>query len=156
MRVLVAFGVIAILLASGTAAGAQYVISEDRGGRIGTYVDKYANLRDSDQRVVIDGLCASACTIVLAAIPRDRICVTSRANLGFHAAWDHSDDGPRTNRAATAMLMDMYPTNIRQWIRGHGGLKSSMIYLKGRALNRHYAACSPGNGRVLEANAAPR
>ena len=36
-------------------------------------------LRKSGQRVVIDGTCASACTLVLGVIPHDRICVTSRA-----------------------------------------------------------------------------
>ena len=37
--------------------------------RIGTYVDKYQGLRTSGETVIIDGLCASACTIVLGAFP---------------------------------------------------------------------------------------
>src|SRR6202007_1730122 len=80
------------------------------GGRIGTYVDKYEDLRTSGQTVVIDGLCASACTMVLGAVPHDRICVTSRAILGFHAAWDSGDNGREvTNRGATQMLYSVYP-----------------------------------------------
>src|SRR6266550_3228908 len=79
----------AVLLAAGMGASHAVVrIAEDRGGRIGTYVDRYQGLRSSGETVIIDGLCASACTIVLGAVPHDKICVTSHANLGFHAAWD--------------------------------------------------------------------
>src|SRR5215469_5516165 len=63
-------------------------IANDRGGRIDTYLDGYEELGASGKTVMIDGLCASACTIVLGAIPGNRICVTSKATLAFHAAWD--------------------------------------------------------------------
>ena len=70
----------AVLLIAGMGASHAVVrIADDRGGRIGTYVDKYQDLRQSGDTVIIDGLCASACTIVLGAIPPDRICVTSHA-----------------------------------------------------------------------------
>ena len=62
-------------------------ISGDAGGRIGTYVDQFSEVRNSGERVVIDGACLSACTLVLGIVPRNRICVTRRAMLGFHAAW---------------------------------------------------------------------
>ncbi len=53
-----------LLLAGVSASQAVVRIGEDRGGRIGTYLDKYEALRSSGQSVIIDGLCASACTIV--------------------------------------------------------------------------------------------
>jgi hypothetical protein len=56
-------------------------IANDRGGLIQRYLDRYDELKGTGQTVVIDGLCASACTIVLAKIPSDRVCVTERANL---------------------------------------------------------------------------
>src|ERR1044072_6667928 len=72
----------AVLLLAGVGASQAVVrIADDRGGRIGTYVDKYQGLRTSGETVIIDGLCASACTIVLGAVPHDRICVTSHATL---------------------------------------------------------------------------
>ena len=49
------------------------------------YLEVFARVRQSGERVVIDGLCLSACTLVLSTIPRNRICVTRRAVLGFHA-----------------------------------------------------------------------
>jgi hypothetical protein len=33
--------------------------------------------------VIIDGFCASACTIVLGTVPHDRICVTPAPGLDF-------------------------------------------------------------------------
>jgi len=133
----------AILLLAGMAASHAAVrISDDRGGRIGTYVDKYQDLRSSGETVVIDGLCASACTIVLGAIPHDRICVTSHATLGFHAAWDFGANGRAvTNPEATRMLYSMYPTAVRRWIARRGGLTPHMIFLHGRELQSMYRPC---------------
>jgi len=131
-----------LLLAGLTASHAVVRIADDRGGRIGTYVDKYQSIRSSGDTVVIDGLCASACTIVLGAVPRDRICVTSRASLGFHAAWDSGVGGRRvTNVEATHMLYRMYPASIRHWITRHGGLKPQMIFLRGHQLTSMYKPC---------------
>ena len=90
------------LLAEITASHAAVRIVDDPGGRIGTYVERYEGMRSSGERVIIDGYCASACTIVLGTIPHDRICVTSRARLGFHAAWDPGANGRKiTNPEAT-------------------------------------------------------
>ncbi|GLR85622.1 hypothetical protein [Bradyrhizobium iriomotense] len=133
----------AVLLIAGMGASHAVVrIADDRGGRIGTYVDRYQDLRQSGETVIIDGLCASACTIVLGAIPRDRICVTSHATLGFHAAWDFGTNGRAvTNPEATQMLYSMYPSQVRRWISLRGGLTPHMIFLKGRQLQSMYKPC---------------
>lgn len=133
----------AVLLFAGVASSQAMVrIAEDRGGRIGTYVDKYQSLRSSGETVMIDGLCASACTIVLGAVPHHKICVTSRANLGFHAAWDLGSNGRAiTNAEATQMLYTMYPANIRRWIAKRGGLTRHMIFLRGKQLMSMYRPC---------------
>ncbi len=142
----------AVLVSAGVGAShAEVRIADDPGGRIGTYVDKYEDMRTSGQTVVIDGLCASACTMVLGAVPHDRICVTSRAILGFHAAWDSGDNGRQvTNRGATQMLYSVYPPQIRRWITTRGGLKSQMIYLSGKQLMSMYKPC------YLDAQASSR
>jgi hypothetical protein len=124
------------------AATAAVRIADDRGGRIGTYLDKYQSLRNSGETVVIDGTCASACTIVLGAVPADRICVTPRANLGFHAAWDPGPSGrPVINSRATQLLYSLYPDQIKSWIARRGGLKQRMIFLRGRELAGLYRPC---------------
>lgn len=131
-----------VLLASIGASHAVVRIGEDRGGRIGTYVDRYQEVRSSGEMVIIDGLCASACTIVLGAIPHDKICVTSHAALGFHAAWDLDEDGHAiTNPEATHMLYAMYPAPVKRWINQRGGLTPHMIYLRGKELTSMYHPC---------------
>ncbi|NVN88190.1 MAG: hypothetical protein HXX15_19080 [Rhodopseudomonas sp.] len=142
MRLVTGLLTVVLLLAGVASSHAVVRIAEDRGGRIGTYVDKYQDLRSSGETVIIDGLCASACTIVLGAVPHDKICVTSKANLGFHAAWDRGSNGRAvTNPEATQMLYSMYPTPIRRWIAQRGGLTPRMIFLRGRALMGMYKPC---------------
>src|SRR3979411_3489925 len=131
-----------LLLGVGGSSHAEVRIAEDRGGRIGTYVDKYQGLRSSGEQVIIDGLCASACPIVLGAVPHDRICVTSHANLGFHAAWDFGANRRAiTNPEATQMLYSMYPSPVRRWISQRGGLTPHMIFLRGKQLMGMYTPC---------------
>src|ERR1700760_4281011 len=133
----------AVLLVAGVGASQAVVrIADGRGGRVGTPVDKYQGLRSSGDTVIIDGLCASACTIVLGAVPHDKICVTSHANLGFHAAWDFGANGRAvTNLEATQMLYSMYPSPIRRWIASRGGLTPHMIFLRGKQLTSMYRPC---------------
>jgi len=151
MRIATGLLAIVVLFASIATSDAAVRIAGDRGGRIGTYLDRYRGLVRSGEQVIIDGLCASACTIVLGAIPRDRICVTSRASLGFHAAWDVGPNGrPVTNREATRILYAMYPDPVRRWIARRGGLTRQMIFLRGAQLASMYRPC------YLNAEAASR
>jgi hypothetical protein len=135
---------VAALLLGGAGIGHATVrIANDRGGRIGDYVDKYKQLRDSGELVMIDGYCLAACTIVLGAIPRDRICLTSNAKFGFNAAWDLDANGNRvTNQEATRMLYSVYPSAVRQWIAQRGGMTPHMILLQGKELHALYRTCS--------------
>jgi hypothetical protein len=133
----------AVLLFAGVGIShAEIRIEQDRGGRIETYVDRYRNVRNSGEMVIIDGFCASACTIVLGTVPHDKICVTSRAMLGFHAAWDPGSNGREiTNPQATQTLYSIYPFEVRRWIDQHGGLTPHMIFLSGRELAAMYRSC---------------
>jgi hypothetical protein len=133
----------AVLLLAGIGSSQAVVrIGDDGGGQIGTYIDKYQGLRRSGQKVAIDGLCASACTIVLSSVPHDKICVTSQAALGFHAAFDFGAHGrTTTNREATRTLLSTYPPQVQRWINERGGLTSHMIYLRGKELMSMYHPC---------------
>jgi hypothetical protein len=123
-------------------ASATIRIAGDAGGQIGTYLQRHEAMRQSGERVVIDGPCLSACTMVLGAIPRNRICVTSRALLGFHAAYDLDQSGRQvTSRGGTSLLMDHYPQQVRNWIARRGGLSRRTMFLSGRGLSSMYASC---------------
>src|SRR5262245_24727816 len=125
-----------------TEASPTMRISDDVGGRIGHYVETYSQIRQTGERVVIDGACLSACTLVLGIVPRDRICVTRRATLGFHAAWMPGPEGrPIQSVAGTQALWEIYPQHIKRWINSRGGLSSKMMFLRGRELSAMYAEC---------------
>ncbi len=116
-------------------------IRDDMGGSLGKYFRTFTAIRDSGERVIIDGNCYSACTLVT-IIPKERICVTRRAALGFHAGWVEHDIGGRAVSAeGTRLLYQLYPATIRNWIDTHGGLGVRMIVLKGRDLTALYALC---------------
>jgi hypothetical protein len=131
-----------LVTVSAAPASAAVRITDDRGGQIGEYLTKYHALRASGERVEIDGTCASACTMLLGTIPRDRICVTPRAVLEFHTAWDPTPSGGQVvNSAGNQILMSNYPSAVRQWISRHGGLRSRIIYLRGAELAAMYPPC---------------
>ncbi len=140
----------AVMLAlSVTSASATMRIAEDRGGQIGHYLQTFVMMRSTGQRVVVDGNCLSACTLVLGIIPPNRICATSRARFGFHAAWMPDVEGrPVTSAMGTQALWNIYPVSVRHWISRHGGLSRRMIYLQGRALNGIVASCDRPTRRV--------
>lgn len=128
----------------GSPAGATAAlrITDDRGGNIGAYWLRFSAVRDSNEPVIIDGTCSSACTLVLGLVPSRRICVTKNAVLGFHAAWRPGFLGlPVINRPATRTLLSFYPPAIRQWIARNGGLTDKMLYLSGRELLAFYREC---------------
>jgi hypothetical protein len=80
-------------------------------------------------------------------LPRDQVCVTPNAVLGFHAAWNFDESGRRvTSASATRTLYDIYPTRVRSWIAHRGGLQPQMKFLRGRELAAMYPACGGGSG----------
>ena len=112
-----------------TPAFADYRITRDVGGRVDIYKARYAKLRDSGERVIIDGICNSSCTLVLGIVPLNRICATPRASLGFHQAYYDKrwTAGLRvTSVAGTDELMSYYPPAAKAWIARKGGLTAQM------------------------------
>ena len=129
------------LLAAPTAR-AEVRILASPGGEVTSFLALFQVLRESGQRIVIDGPCYSACTLALITIPRHQICVTRRAVLGFHAArWldRYGRMGPAPQ--ASAVVLNSYPAPVRNWIRRQGGLSSRMLLLRGRELARMYPRC---------------
>ena len=123
-------------------ARAEVRILASPGGQVGPFLDLFEQVRDSGERVVIDGPCLSACTLVLSMVPNDRICVTRRAVLGFHAARSIDRRGRMYSEPeASELVLEAYPAPIRGWIRHRGGLTSRLLLLRGRELNAFSPAC---------------
>jgi hypothetical protein len=132
-----------LALSAITSASATVRIHDDSGGRIDRYLQRFEKLRQSGERIIVDGSCNSACTLLLGTIPRGRICVTERASLGFHAAWVFDDAGrPIHSPGWTNVLWQNYPKPVRSWITRHGGLTRHMIFLRGSELTSLYPLCT--------------
>ncbi len=88
-------------------------------------------------RVVIDGPCASACTILIDRV-RDKVCLSERARLHFHKGTEYiltwynmpvifgfgiSAEEKRYGPFSAAILFDPeYSPTLMRWIRAIGGL----------------------------------
>jgi hypothetical protein len=122
-----------LLVLSSSSAVADYRITRDFGGLVDQYKAKYSQLRDHKERVIIDGICNSACTLVLGIVPLNRICVTPKASLGFHQAYYDKTwtFGVKVmSYAGTADLVSYYPTTVKDWLKRHGGLTPEMKRVK--------------------------
>ena len=132
----------AVLIVLVAPVQAEVRILSSPGGQVGPFLDLFEEVRASGERVVIDGPCLSACTLVLSMIPSERICVTRRAIFGFHAArsidrWGRTYAEPE----ASQLVLEAYPTPVRAWIERRGGLTSRLLLLRGRELMAMYRPC---------------
>jgi hypothetical protein len=132
MRIRLLILLLATLFAA-TPARAVLHITRDHGGYVEEYKARYKQVRDAGERVIIDGICNSACTLVLGIVPMNKICVTPRASLGFHLAYfDKAFTlGIKvTSLAGTSDLMSYYPDSVKDWISRNGGLTNEMKKIK--------------------------
>lgn len=128
------FAVLAFTLPpSVPAANAETVtITNDRGGILFLYQQRWEQLAAQKVNVRIAGPCLSACTIILGYIPRKDVCVTPQASLGFHAG---------TFPFITDQLWKIYPQDIRAWITAHGGLTFEVIWMQTPEIYRFVRKC---------------
>jgi hypothetical protein len=140
LRNLIAFAIFALPLANPCRAAIR--IEDDLGGRLGDYILRYSNAGQSGKKIIIDGRCYSACTTVIGLVLPKSICVTPRAQLGFHAALIPNQWGRLVvDQQATRLMFSMYPKPIRDWLAFNGGLDTRMIYISGGDLAKLYAWC---------------
>jgi hypothetical protein len=134
---------VVLALSTATPAFADIRILSSPGGEVRGFLKLFEVLRESGGRIVIDGPCYSACTLVLSTIPRQRICVTRRAVLGFHGPRLFDYEGNEyIAHSLNAAVADVYPKPIQHWIARRGGLTRRLITLRGAELYRHYPRCS--------------
>jgi hypothetical protein len=120
------------------ASDPPLVVTYDEGGSI---IERYAELRaltGSGRRVILDGVCMSACTLYL-SLPPGQVCATRRARLLFHHPYD-PDTGALL--PGTAGIMGWtYPTAVREWLERNGGLTAETRVLSGKELARIVPTC---------------
>ncbi|MGA2496029.1 MAG: hypothetical protein ABSF67_24430 [Roseiarcus sp.] len=115
------------------AARAETInVYDDHGGSVAEYDARWAELAARGVDVKIVGPCQSACTVLLAHIPYDRVCVTPQPRFGFHQA--HRAD-------ATATLWAGYSAGIREWINARGGLTPDFKWMGAPGAYRFFRKC---------------
>lgn len=149
----------AVTVVSSPSAHATIRLANDPGGLIAAYQHRFERARATGERIIIDGSCLSACTLAIGLVPREQVCATPKAVLGFHAAWQPTPYGGRAvSVPATQHMMNIYPAELQGWINSHGGLTPHMIFLKGAELSSMVPACSEADVATAEhiATAHPR
>jgi hypothetical protein len=118
-----------LALLAATPASADYVITRDHGGLVEQYKARYVKLRDKGERIIINGICNSACTLFFGIVPLNKVCVTPKASVGFHQAYydkAYTFGVKVTSPAGTSDLMSYYTPPVKDWIAKNGGLTTTM------------------------------
>src|SRR5262245_1623527 len=119
------------LAGCGTYPPAWVTASNDEGGLLGKYVEKYRIMAARGDTLVVDGPCNSACTLALGMVD---VCVTPRASFGFHMAQTLTPIGYFPSDYWSRYMMAYYPPEIREWIISKGGLTPDLKILHGEEL----------------------
>jgi hypothetical protein len=102
------------------------VLYDEKGGDIKAHWHRFRLLAESGDDVEIRGECPSACTLVMAHIPHDRLCFAEGASLGFHVSRNASTGMPEPEYTQINMI-NQYPQDIRAWIIAKGGVEKMTI-----------------------------
>jgi len=96
-------------------------LGREPGGNLQQHIERWKALTASGKDVEIRGFCASACTLVTAYVPKERLCFGQTAVLGFHLA--RLPNGQPAMIASWAMF-NSYPQDIRMWLETKGGVEN--------------------------------
>jgi hypothetical protein len=114
----------------------------DPGGVIADFVTKFIGIREARSHVVVDGMCVSACTLMLPILTRDQVCVTAQARFGFHSASSNGVYDPDW----TNLVWTWYPRPVREILAAKGwtgGEQATLVFVDGSELGGFYRDCTP-------------
>jgi hypothetical protein len=102
------------------------VLYVEPGGTLRDHVDRFRALARSDLDIEIRRVCTSACTLITAYVPKERLCFSEQGSLGFHLAWNRETKEPDIE--ASKWMLNQYPQDIRLWLRDKGGVEKMTLY----------------------------
>jgi len=108
-----------------TPPKSSILIYLEPGGVIKEHIERWQELARSGADVEILGPCYSACTLIVAYVPKERLCFGAFATLQFHLAWDRETGKPSLD--ASLWMLKQYPREIYDWIMERGGVASMTI-----------------------------
>lgn len=112
-------------------------IQHDNGGVVLEYAKRVHRAIKTGERVRIDGLCASACTLYLAK--GVNVCVTKRGYFKFHHPYD-TRNGALAKGTAEFMFYN-YPNWVKNYITAHGGLSRKWITIPNWYARKYMETC---------------
>jgi hypothetical protein len=95
------------------------VLYEEPGGVLQEHERRWIMLAATGNEVEIRGPCMSACTMIMAYIPKERLCFGDYASLQFHLARNSTSE---INLITSQYMVNSYPQNIRDWLMARGGV----------------------------------
>lgn len=122
---------------------AVFVLKDSPGGALAEFTLLALTLEQNKSRVIIDGQCASSCTILFAAVYDLDICVTNTAVLRFHYPYTvhnngksvvYTDGAKETSRVIGKTWFSMLPTKLQKlaplskWPSVYNGGRRSSTY----------------------------
>jgi hypothetical protein len=110
---------------NGVWPNSKMVIYHELGGVIKEHVERWQELARSGADVEILGPCYPACTMIVANVPKERLCFGVFASLQFHLARDRETGKPSLD--ASLWMLKQYPREIYDWIMEMGGVASMTI-----------------------------
>jgi hypothetical protein len=93
---------------------ATTVLQFEPGGRLDTHVERWKALARSGDSVEVRGPCFSGCTLVVAYVPRERLCFGEYSLLYFHFPRDALTG--IVNFRSKEQMWDSYPDDIQKWL----------------------------------------
>jgi len=132
MRAWQALLIVILALTASAARAEEAEINGDYGGFLALYQAKWSKLAEQGGSVRIAGPCVSACTALVGYLPRENICVTPNASLGFHLA---------IPAFVTPDLWKDYPPDIQTWITQNGGLSYRLLWLQAPDIYKFFHKC---------------
>lgn len=118
-----------VISSAASAKTGAITIDDDFGGSVYTYDMWYKRVKESGVPVRIEGVCISACTLVL-SLPAEQVCVANTASFGFHLAGTSEGPDPEFTQA---LIRRYYPAPIRAWLASRR-LEEKVIFLGGPAV----------------------
>jgi hypothetical protein len=90
------------------------IINDDPGGNPLMFWGVFQHYAHMNTKVEVRGDCMSACTLIVGAIDKSKLCFGPNGKLHFHQGRSSSDDS--VSPETTQWTFDRYPSDIQNWI----------------------------------------
>ncbi|WP_156898112.1 hypothetical protein [Methylocapsa acidiphila] len=116
------------------------IITFDEGGEVSKYIQRERAWEAQKRRIIVRGLCGSACTIYLKS---PFLCAEPTAQFAFHESYLRrgKSETALVDPESNSYMLQWYPQRIREFIASQGGLTTTPVYLEGRWMQQLVPQC---------------